>query len=293
MTTETVWTIKRLLDWTVEYFAKNESIQPRLDAEILLAEALGCQRIELYTRFDEEVADEPRGKFREWVKRRADGMPVAYLVGHREFFSLEFEVNENVLIPRPETEHLVTTVLDLISEHFNGRSAVRVVDVGTGSGCIAISIAKHCDIAKIDAVDVSQKALELAKINVENHQVSERVRLLQSDLLQVIEDVESVDIVVSNPPYVGAGESDELPRDVKDYEPHVALFADDQDGVSLSEKLMNQMVELKCGQFLVMESSPMIIGRLVEFARANGFEDIQIGRDFGGLQRWITARRSV
>ncbi len=290
MTAETVWTIKRLLDWTVEYFAKNDSIQPRLDAEILLAEALGCQRIELYTRFDEEVAAEPRGKFRDWVKRRAEGVPVAYLVGHREFFSLEFDVNEHVLIPRPETEHLVTTVLDLIAEHF-AEQPVRIVDVGTGSGCIAISIAKHCDKAAVDAVDISDKALELARTNADKHGVSERVRFVLSDLLQEVERPESVNIVVSNPPYVGTKEANDLPIDVRDHEPHVALFANDQDGVVLSENLMRQMVELQCGQFLVLESSPMIIERLAEFAQANGFADVTIRKDFGGLQRWIVARR--
>ena len=291
MTTETAWTIKRLLDWTVPYFEKNESLQPRLDAEILLAEALGCQRIELYTRFDEEVAEGPRSKFREWVKRRAEGVPVAYLVGHREFFSLEFEVNKHVLIPRPETEHLVTSVLDLIGEHFANQPKIRIVEVGTGCGCIAIAVAKHCEKATVEAIDISAEALDVAKRNVETHQLESRVQLIQGDLLDVVQDADQVDMVVSNPPYVGLKETSELAPEVKDNEPHVALFSDDDEGVGLSQKIMQQMVTKGCGRFLVMESSPMIIGSLSQYAKDCGFEDVEVHKDFGGLERWIVAKR--
>ena len=135
------WTIKRLLDWTSEYFTKHDSDSPRLEAEILLAEALGCERIELYTRFDEVPDGQPVATFRSWVKRHAEGEPAAYLVGHREFYSLRFQVNEHVLIPRPETEHVVVAAIEAAKKLDEG--SPRIVDIGTGSGCIIIALAKH------------------------------------------------------------------------------------------------------------------------------------------------------
>ncbi len=135
-----VWTVGRLLSWTADYLKKHGSDSPRLDAEVLLAHSLGCERIELYTCFDEQPGDERRSAFRDLVRRRAEGMPVAYLVGHREFFSLSFRVTEDVLIPRPETEHLVVAAIDLTRQVKGHRT---VCDVGTGSGIIAVCLARR------------------------------------------------------------------------------------------------------------------------------------------------------
>ena len=141
-TTQDPWTIKRLLDWTVEHFDQANSTSSRLDAEVLLAEALDCPRISLYTRFDEVPDEQPMTKYREWVKRRAAGEPVAYLVGHKEFYSLKFFVDNNVLIPRPETEHVVVAALEAAKTI--DANPLRIIDVGTGSGCVAITLTKHC-----------------------------------------------------------------------------------------------------------------------------------------------------
>jgi release factor glutamine methyltransferase len=289
----TEWTIKRLLDWTADYFQQHGTAQPRLDAEVLLAEALHCERISLYTRFDETVDDEARSRFRGWVKRHADGEPVAYLVGHREFFSMDFVVNSHVLIPRPETEHLVTEALDIIKGHFANKDSVRIVDVGTGSGCIAIAIAKHCAKAKVEAVDVSPDALQVAKENIARLDVGDQVRLVKSDLLTDVDDVAGIDIFVSNPPYIGQMEREELAASVKDFEPSGALFAPDERGVEISRRLFEQFSKsAAAGAFLVVESNENLARELAKILDADGHDSISVKKDIAGLDRWIVARKA-
>lgn len=168
------WTILRLLQWTTEHLKKTGSLSPRLDAEVLLAHARGCERIDLYTAFAEEPDELVKAKFREVVKRRAQGEPVAYLVGKKEFYSLQFQVSKDCLIPRGETEHIVVECLDRAKpilaadpdKHFN------IVDVCTGSGCIAVSVAKHLSQCTITAIDLSPAAVAIAKANVEQHKMT-------------------------------------------------------------------------------------------------------------------------
>ncbi|MFZ5829507.1 MAG: N5-glutamine methyltransferase family protein, partial [Planctomycetota bacterium] len=178
-----VWTVGRLLQWTADYLKGHGSDSPRLDAEVLLAHALGWQRIQLYTAFDQAPAEGPRTAFRELVKRRAEGTPVAYLVGHREFFSLRFRVSPAVLIPRPETELVVVTLLDLAKGRAGG---LKLADVGTGSGILAVAIAKHLPGCRVTAVDSSPAALDIARANAADHGVAERIEFLESDLLAAV-----------------------------------------------------------------------------------------------------------
>ncbi|HOM16552.1 MAG TPA: HemK/PrmC family methyltransferase, partial [Thermoguttaceae bacterium] len=160
MATAETWTVGRLLQWTTEYLRRHGSGSPRLDAELLLADAIGCARIELYTSFDRVASDEVRAKFRELVRRRAAGEPVAYLLGRKEFYSLSFRVTPDVLIPRPETELLVVALLDLVKDGaFDG--PLEICDVGTGSGILAVCAAKYLPTARIWAVDRSPKALQV------------------------------------------------------------------------------------------------------------------------------------
>src|SRR5687767_7835820 len=160
------WTVLRLLTWTTDYLKSHGSDSPRLDAEVLLAHARGCERIQLYTAFDEVVTDEVRAAFRDLVKRRAEGVPVAYLVGKREFYSLSFRVTPDVLIPRPETEFVVLAALDALKIP-NPKSPIPnsplVADIGVGSGAIAIAIAKHAPDCRLIAIDISHTALEIAR----------------------------------------------------------------------------------------------------------------------------------
>src|SRR5262245_4947541 len=174
------WTIGRLLQWTTDYLKKSGSPSPRLDAEVLLSDARGCQRIQLYTAFDEDPGETVRNRFRELVKRRAAGEPVAYLVGRREFYSLTFHVTPDVLIPRPETEFVVLGVLDAIQQLGSLDRPVQIADVGTGSGAIAISVAKHAPGCQVTATDISPAALAVAQQNAKQHEVADRINFVRS-----------------------------------------------------------------------------------------------------------------
>src|SRR5882757_1408341 len=148
-TTEDSWTVGRLLSWTIDYLSKHGAENPRLEAEVLLAHARNCRRIDLYTTFGDTASEDTRTAFRELVKRRAGGTPVAYLVGHREFYSLDFEVTPDVLIPRPETESLVVALLDRIKQRPAANSSIEIADVGTGSGILAVCAAKFIPAAHV------------------------------------------------------------------------------------------------------------------------------------------------
>jgi release factor glutamine methyltransferase len=213
------WTIGGLLDWTARHLAKKGAEFPRLDTEVLLAHALGCRRIELYTRYEELAPEDARGRFRELVRQRVEGCPVAYLVGRKEFFSLPLEVSPAVLIPRPETEFVVLECLRLAK----GLAAPRVLDLGTGSGNIPVAVAQQHSRAQVTTVDISPEATAVAARNAAKHGVTERVRFLNGDLFDPIPANETFDFVLSNPPYIAHEEMDRLPAGVRNYEPPVAL----------------------------------------------------------------------
>ncbi|MEM7783694.1 MAG: peptide chain release factor N(5)-glutamine methyltransferase [Planctomycetota bacterium] len=290
--TQEQWTIKRLLDWTSEYFQKSEgNTSPRLDAEILLAEALGCPRIMLYTRFDEVPEEEKLARFRAWVKRRGAGEPVAYIVGYREFYSLRFEVNSSVLIPRPETEHVVVAVLEAVKSV--GGNPIRIIDVGTGSGCIAITLAKQIGDAQIAATDISEEAIAVANSNAIEHRVDDRIRFFQGDLLQALPaGSQPVHIICSNPPYIGTSEVGTMDGQVKDHEPNLALFSGDT-GLDATTRLIDSAPEfLLPGGYLIFESSPFIIQQAKELVIQNAaFDSVEIEKDFAGHERIVMARK--
>ena len=195
-----VWTVRRILEWTIPHLKSHGSESPRLDAEILLAHARGCPRIQLYTNYDEPLTDTQRSTMRDLVKRRAAAEPVAYLVGHREFFSLDFQVTKDVLIPRPDTETLVVDAIEALKQ----QPAPRVLDIGTGSGCIAISLAVNCPNATVTAIDLSPAALDIARANADKHKIGDRIRWLCGDLFAPLVADEQFDLVVSNPPYIAS-----------------------------------------------------------------------------------------
>ncbi|MEX0867032.1 MAG: peptide chain release factor N(5)-glutamine methyltransferase, partial [Pirellulales bacterium] len=261
------WTILRLLQWTEDYLRQHNAESPRLEAEVLLAEARSCQRIELYTAFDEEADEPTRLTFRELVRRRADGMPVAYLVGRKEFYSMSFRVTPEVLIPRPETEHIVVTLLDLVKEYTRPEPTLQVLDVGTGSGILAVCAAKHAKNCQVTAVDISNEALEIARKNAAAHQVEERIAFVESDLLAALPAEQTFDFIVSNPPYVSESEYAELPTDVREHEPRGALVGGPT-GAEVIARLIDQAApRLRQGGALLIEISPMIhesVKKLVE-----------------------------
>jgi len=283
------WTVGRLLEWTADYLKNRGADSPRLDAEVLLAEALQCERIELYTAFSDVVDEEPRGVFRQLVKRRADGEPVAHLVGRREFYSLSFEVTPDVLIPRPETEFLVITLLDLAAKRKNAADAtapLQICDVGTGSGIIAIATAVHLPTAEFTAVDICPKALDVARGNAREHGVESRIEFVQSDLLEAVPSDRRFDFVVSNPPYISQAEMTELAPEVRDREPHGALLGGER-GTEVIERLLPQAVErLLPSGHLLMEISPTIHDATLELiAATDGLEPGETVKDLARLPR--------
>jgi release factor glutamine methyltransferase len=281
-----VWTVGRLLTWTTEWLTGKGSEAPRLEAEVLLAHVRGCQRIALYTAFDTPVAEAERGRFRELVKRRGEGEPVAYLVGSREFFSLPFRVTPAVLVPRPETEGLVIRVLDLCRP----QAGPRIVDVGTGSGAIAITLAKHLPKASITATDVSSAALAVARDNAARHGVAERIAFLECDLLDHPQAAGPWDVIVSNPPYVREDEFESLPRDVRLHEPKAALVSGPT-GVEIIERLAAlAAARLVPGGWLFCEIGPAAAAEAV-LARQTGLTAEPTILDFAGLPRIVQARR--
>ena len=287
------WTIGRLLAWTTDYLKQHGADSPRLEAEVLLAHARACTRVDLYTSFDQPAEEPLRTKFRALVKRRAERVPVAYLVGHREFYSLDFQVTPDVLIPRPETELVVLTLLDRIREYGAREPGVEVADVGTGSGIIAIATARHAANARVTATDISPRALAVARDNAVRLQVAERVEFVESDLLAALPAGKQFDFVASNPPYVARGEFAALAPEVREHEPEVALVAGER-GTSVIEPLVKQAAErLRAGGWLVLEISPMVQERVEALVAAEArFEPGPTVKDLAGLPRVVQARRT-
>ncbi len=286
------WTVLRLLQWTTDFFKRKASESPRLDAEILLAHARQCSRIELYTAFAEEPTAEQRTAFRELVRRRGEGMPVAQLVGYKEFYSLQFRVNEDVLIPRPETEHLVIEALDRAKAMNIADRPIRIADIGTGSGAIAISLAKHLPSAEVTAIDQSESALKIAKWNAEKIEVDSQIKFVQSDLLTAVEDPQQFDIICTNPPYVSESEYDQLSPTVRNFEPREALVAG-ATGTEVIERIIAESPDrIVGGGRLIIELSPMIASACEQIVQENeSFTDAKFIKDLEGHRRILSAAR--
>ncbi len=241
---EAEWTIARLLSWTTAYFTQQGVDDPRLSAEVLLAHSADCRRIDLYTRFDQTLGDVPTQKFRDLVKRAAGHEPIAYLVGEKEFFSLPLIVTREVLIPRSETERLVECVIDHC--HERGLLQPRLLDLGTGSGCIAVALLVNLDQAQVVATDVSAAALEITRRNAERHEVSDRLAVVEADCLALPRQhvpEGGFHVVMSNPPYIPREDVSQLDANVRGYEPRTAL-TDEQDGLSFYRSIGSDALAL-------------------------------------------------
>jgi release factor glutamine methyltransferase len=239
---ETIWTVGKLLQWTTRWFNERQVEGGRLAAELLLARAMGCKKIELYTRYDQEPTPEQREEFRDLVRQAGEHTPIAYLLGSREFFSLEFIVTPAVLVPRPETEAVVQRVIDIC------RAAPdrtwRILDIGTGSGCIPLAIARYAPNTALVADDVSAEALAVAAANAEKHGLSERVRLVHADCVALPAEAlpgGGFDLVVSNPPYISEADHAGLPPNVRDHEPRTALIPPSGDALELYRRLASEV----------------------------------------------------
>jgi release factor glutamine methyltransferase len=277
-----LWTIMKVLGWTQGRFAERGLGTPRLDAELLLAHLLKVERIRLYTHFDQPLKPEELAAFRELIKRRLAGEPVAYLVGKREFRSLELSVDPRVLIPRPDTETLVEAALELLPAH----GAARVVDVGTGSGAIAIAIAVARPEVEVEAVDRSLEAAEVARANAAR--LAPRVRVHIGDLLAGISG--SIDLVVSNPPYIPTSSIGTLQAEVQ-REPRLALDGG-ADGLDVVRRLVRESAAcLRAGGALALEIGAGQADATAQLLTEAGFTAIRKHPDLAGIERVVSGRR--
>jgi release factor glutamine methyltransferase len=262
----------------------------RLNAELLLMFTLDCDRAYLFAHPERELSAEEQGRYEEALAERARGVPAQYITGHQEFWGMDFIVSPAVLIPRPETEHVIETVLRLESAGEDARPtrASRIVDVGTGSGCTALALAKETPGAEIHATDISRAALEIARANAARLQLDGRVRFHETDLLQGLEPG-SFDFVVSKPPYVGESEEDQVQLEVRKFEPRQAVFAGPS-GLEVISRLIPQAHDmLRPGGWLVMEISGTIAEETKRLLA--GWDDVQLTNDLQGIPRVISARR--
>ena len=279
------WTVRRLLTWTRDYLTRAGVEESRLAAEVLLGHVLDCERLALYTRFDEVVGDEGRASFRGLILRAVEGEPVAYLTGEKEFYSLAMTVTPDVLIPRPETELLVDAALD-VSRSAGG--PVRMWDACTGGGCVAVAAAKFADALAALATDISPPAAQVARGNVERHGLVGRVHVAEADLLDLPDSAAEMapfDVITANPPYVSDAEMEQLPAGVK-CEPEMALRAG-PDGLDFIRRIIAAAPEhLKIGGTLAVEIGATQAEAVYEILNGSGrYERIRLLRDAAGLER--------
>jgi len=280
--TTKIWTIGTLLKWTQDYFASKNIESARIDAEILLAYLLQKERIYLYVHFDEPLQEEELTAFRELVKKRALREPVAYIIGKKEFMGMTFIVNKNVLVPRPETEHLVEAVSERLPTNKNNV----IADIGTGSGAIAISLAKMCPDIKVYAVDISEQALIVARENASVLQ-ADNIEFCQGDLLTPLSGLEknSLQAIVSNPPYIPQSDMADLEPDVREYEPHNAL-TDDNDGFDFYRRLLGEsQALLREDGFLACEIGIGQAEEIKKIAQQNNWGSCEIIKDLANIER--------
>jgi release factor glutamine methyltransferase len=292
-TEQQIWTVGKLLNWTADYFKTKSLDEPLLSAQILLANVLSCPKVGLYLQFEREVAENEKTEFRNLVKRAVEGEPIAYLTGHKEFFSIDFMVNSSVLIPRPETELLVQWVIRKIRSGTNGAShSHRILDIGTGSGCIPVALAKNIsELMTILAVDISDSALALAEENSKRSSASNRIVFRKSDLFEQIDSSEEFDFIVSNPPYITEEDYHKLPRHIKDFEPQTALRGG-SDGLDVIRRLCAEAGKyLKEGGYLVLEIGYNQSQEVKTLLSSSGYVNIEFEKDDGDIPRIAIGRK--
>lgn len=279
------WTVKDILTWTIQYFQSKQIPDARLSAELLLARVLKCARIELYLQFERILTTEERSAYRELVHRRAAREPVQYILGETEFMGLPIRVTPAVLIPRPETEILVDSVIEYARE---AARPLKMLDIGTGSGCIAIALAKMIPEAIVTAIDISEEALEIAAENARRNEVE--VTFLAGDVFQIYRELPRLDIIVSNPPYISRSDWEQLQPEVKNYEPAAALQGGD-DGMDFYRRLAAIAPELLASRgVLFLETGYAQARQVAEVFEALNFQ-VDIRPDLNHIERVVFARQ--
>ncbi|HDL84831.1 MAG TPA: peptide chain release factor N(5)-glutamine methyltransferase [Candidatus Acetothermia bacterium] len=278
------WTVREILKWTRGYFKGAGISQPRLEAEILLAHVMNVDRLHLYLSPDTPLTPDERARFREIIKKRRSGVPRQYLTGEVQFYGLRFRIRDDVFIPRPETEELLERALGLVPRDRD----LACLDLGTGSGVIAVSLAKYLPRVKVTAVDLSTEAVELAQENAELNEVVDRVDVMRSNWFERV--VGKFDLVISNPPYIPEEEMENLPEEVRGHEPRRAL-AGGKEGMEEIAKLVAGLEEHMYAEATALFEIGDGQGKMVtEEMKSAGLIDIRVERDFAEQERYVIAR---
>jgi release factor glutamine methyltransferase len=307
------WTILEILRWTTDYFRQKEVAEPRASGEVLLAHTLNLSRLDLYLRYDQPLTPAELARFKALVVRRVKGEPPAYLTGHKEFWSLDFQVAPGVLIPRPETETLMAAALEVVREErgkevFEGRAGGKQfpvsgrrplapspwgLEVGVGSGAVVTALARELPQMTWLALDLSRAALLMARENARRHEVAHRIRFLKTDLLSGLKPRGRFALLVANLPYVPRAQWEELPRDIKDYEPREALVAG-EDGLAFIRPLARQAHHyLRPGGWLALEVGEGQAQEVMGFLQDTGaYERLGTVNDYHGIPRVVRGERS-
>lgn len=283
-----VWTMKKVLDWTIEYFASKNIPEPRLSAELLLAHILNARRIDIYVQFERILSPDERNAYRNLIQRRAQREPVQYILGETEFMGFPFKVSPAVLIPRPDTEILVDSVVEYIKSLKDQRKTM--LDIGAGSGCIAVSLAKIFPGSEMWAIEKSPAALAIAKENAAINDVS--IRFVEGDFFEHCSDFNiRFDIIVTNPPYISSSDWEKLQPEVRRYEPRDALYGG-ENGTEFFRRLIPATEEiLKPGGSIFLETGydqARIVAGLLQKA---GYQT-ELRRDYSDIERVVIARRN-
>ena len=292
--TQNRWSPIELINWTAEYLGKKGFENCRLTAERLLAHVLKTDRVQLYLDFDKPLSADELSEFKILLKRRLSREPLQYILEQTEFFSLPMKISRGALIPRPETEILVEQVLKLVTDVWADKETVDILDVGTGSGVIAVSVALNLHVAHAVAVDISKEALDVARQNVLFHDVADRIELREQDaLVSWPERFHSAfDVLIVNPPYISRREYDDLPSDIRDFEPAVALLAGD-DGLSFYRDFARFVpILLKPGAYAFFEVGRDMAESVMQIHRGYPLSDFEIFPDLSGTERVLKMRRS-
>lgn len=282
-----IWTITELLRWSTDYLKEKGFQDARLNSELLLSHTLNCSRIDLYTRFDQPLGKDELTVFKALFKRRLDHEPLQYIIGESEFMGLKFFVDKRVLIPRQETEVLVEETIN-IGRTFEGN--INILDIGVGSGNIAVSLTKFIDKASVTGIDVSADALVVARLNVDRYALNDKVKLHHQNIFDEIKLDTKFDIIVSNPPYISSDEMKEVQPEVAEYEPLIAT-TDNQDGLTYHKRIVEVgKALLKPGGWLLFEIAYNQKEDVFELFSNSGYSSIDAIKDYGGNFRVVKGR---
>ena len=283
------WSTVELIDWTTNYMVEKGFLDAHLQVELMLAHVLQWKRIDLYLHFDRPLSRDELAQFKGFLKRRLDHEPLQYILGEQEFYSLIFKVNPAVLIPRPETEILVEKALAWAEKNYDSNQPIKILDLCTGSGCIAIVLAKHLPSAQVTAIDISPEALNTAQENAKLNDVAEQIEFVEWDLFSAPPFEKKFDLIVTNPPYIKAGQYEQLEKQVLEFEPKEALLAQEE-GLAFYKRFKALLPELVNSNFQMFAEIDIEMGKSLKSLYEKHYSSVNIIKDLTGRDRVIALR---